>query len=64
MDAKRWGQIKEIYDHALDLCGDERDVFVVEACGDDTDLRREVESLLAAHEGACPLDCPAPKSGR
>src|SRR5262245_24505991 len=52
MDAKRWGQIKEIYDHALDLCGDERDVFVVEACGDDTDLRREVESLLAAHEDA------------
>src|SRR5215510_9664360 len=52
MDAKRWGQIKEIYDHALDLCGDERDVFLVEACGDDTDLRREVETLLAAHADA------------
>jgi hypothetical protein len=23
MDAKRWGQIKESYDHALDLCGDD-----------------------------------------
>src|SRR5262245_42430492 len=52
MDAKRWGQIKEVYDRALDLCGDERDGFLAEACGDDADLRREVESLLAAHEDA------------
>src|SRR5215813_3770950 len=51
MDAKRWIQIKEIYDRALDLCGDEREGFLAEACGDD-DLRREVESLLAAHEDA------------
>ena len=48
MDAKRWGQINEIYDRALDLCGDERAGFLAEACGDDADLRREVESLLAA----------------
>src|SRR5215510_14571820 len=52
MDANRWKQIKEVYDHALDLCGDEREVFLAEACGDDPDLRREVESLLAAHEDA------------
>jgi len=52
MDAKRWGQIKEIYDRALDLRGDEREEYFVEACGDDADLRREVESLLAAHEDA------------
>jgi eukaryotic-like serine/threonine-protein kinase len=52
MDAKRWGQIKEIYDRALDLRGDERAGFFAEACGDDSDLRREVESLLAAHENA------------
>src|SRR5262245_29576837 len=52
MDAKRWGQIKDIYDHALDLYGDEREGFLVEACGGDADLRREVESLLAAHEDA------------
>src|SRR5215813_3710101 len=59
MDAKRWIQIKEIYDRALDLCGDEREGFLAEACGDD-DLRREVESLLAAHEDASQfLQAPA-----
>src|SRR5215475_14608584 len=52
MEAKRWGQIKEVYDRALDLCGDEREGLLAEACGDDDDLRREVESLLAAHENA------------
>ena len=52
MDAKRWGQIKEIYDHALDHCGDEREGFLVEACGDDADLRHEIETLLAAHADA------------
>ncbi len=52
MDAKRWKQIKEIYDGALDLRDDERASFLAEACGGDDDLRREVESLLAAHEDA------------
>src|SRR5262244_2553935 len=52
MDAKLWGQIKEIYDRALDLSHDEREGFLEEACGDDTDLRRKVESLLAAHDEA------------
>jgi serine/threonine-protein kinase len=52
MDVKRWGQIKEIYDRALDLSRDERQVFLAEACAGDDDLRREVESLLAAHEDA------------
>jgi serine/threonine-protein kinase len=52
MDAKLWGKIKEIYDRALDLGGDERQVFLAEACGDHDDLRREVESLLAAHDDA------------
>src|SRR5215813_12256481 len=52
MDAKLWGQIKEIYDRALDLSHDEREGFLEEACGDDDDLRREVESLLAAHDEA------------
>src|SRR5215470_18563926 len=52
MDQKRWGQIKEIYDRALDLGRDERESFLVGACGDDDDLRREVETLLAAHDDA------------
>src|SRR5215510_11106000 len=52
MDAKRWMQIKEIYDRALDLGRDGREGFLAEACAADDDLRREVESLLAAHEDA------------
>ncbi|MCI0387911.1 MAG: protein kinase [Acidobacteria bacterium] len=52
MDPNRWKQIKEIYDRALDLSREEREGFVVEACAGDADLRREVESLLAAHEDA------------
>ncbi|MGE0131083.1 MAG: protein kinase [Blastocatellales bacterium] len=52
MDANRWKRIKEVYDRALDLGGEERDGFLAEACGDDDDLRREVKSLLAAHDDA------------
>src|SRR5215813_13021340 len=52
MDANQWKQIKEIYDRALDLSNEERESFLAEACADDADLRREVESLLAAHEDA------------
>ncbi len=52
MDANRWKKIKEVYDRALDLRGDEREGFLAEACGDDADLRHEVESLLAAHDDA------------
>src|SRR5262249_20702314 len=52
MDAKRWEQIKEIYGRALDLRGDERESILAEACAGDADLRREIESLLSAHEDA------------
>ena len=52
MDAKRWGQIKEIYDRALDLSREGRESFLLEACAGDDDLRREVETLLAAHADA------------
>src|SRR5215467_7406318 len=52
MDAKRWKQIKEIYDRAIDLRGDERESILAKACASDDDLRREVESLLAAHDDA------------
>jgi|SRR5215470_8442708 len=52
MDAKRWNQIKAVYDRALDLRDEEREDFLAEVCGDDDDLCREVESLLAAHANA------------
>src|SRR5215470_3373270 len=52
MDAIRWGQIKGIYDRALDLCDEGREDFLAGACAGDDELRREVESLLAAHANA------------
>src|SRR5215468_8110812 len=52
MDAKRWEQIKEIYGRALDLSLEEREEFLAETCAGAADLRREVESLLAAHAEA------------
>ena len=44
---KRWEQIDQIFAAALERDPDERRQFVAEACGDDDELRREVESLLA-----------------
>ena len=52
MDANRWKKIEEVYDRALDLCGEEREGFHLGVCASDADLRREVESLLAAHDDA------------
>src|SRR5919109_948670 len=52
MDANRWKQIKVIYGRALDLSLEERESFLAEACAGDADLRREVKSLLDAHEDA------------
>ncbi len=40
-------EIEEIYHAALDKSPNERDVFLNESCGDDDELRGEVESLLA-----------------
>jgi hypothetical protein len=42
-----WERVAEIYDAALARAADERAAFVADACGEDDDLRREVESLLS-----------------
>jgi eukaryotic-like serine/threonine-protein kinase len=52
MDANRWKQIKDVYDRVLDLSGEECESILAEACAGDADLRREIESLLAAHKDA------------
>ncbi|HET9530099.1 MAG TPA: protein kinase, partial [Blastocatellia bacterium] len=39
-----------LYDTALEIDEQARTAFLEEACGGDEELRREVESLLAAHE--------------
>jgi serine/threonine protein kinase len=49
---ERWQQVGRLYQEALGLRADDRTVFLTQACGNDLDLRREVESLLAAKSKA------------
>jgi serine/threonine protein kinase/Tol biopolymer transport system component len=51
-DPDRWTQIDRLLDAALDRPGGERAAFLAKACVGDEELRREVESLLAAHDEA------------
>ncbi len=47
MTLERFQKSKELFDQALERPASERASFLGRACGDDTELRREVESLLA-----------------
>lgn len=49
MDKSRWDQIGALFSKAVELAPDERPGFLTDACGEDAALRRDVESLLAAH---------------
>lgn len=48
MDPERWKQIDHVLQAAQELDGDERRRFLDVACAKDEELRREIESLLAA----------------
>ncbi|MCI0485374.1 MAG: serine/threonine protein kinase [Blastocatellia bacterium] len=47
MDQERWDRIEDLLQYTLDLVPDERAAFLEKACAGDTELRREVESLLS-----------------
>lgn len=47
MKPERWQEIDRVFAEALEREPEERASFLDGACGDDTELRREVESLLA-----------------
>jgi len=49
---QRWSEIKQVFDEVSELTGGQRGQFLDRACMDDPDMRREVESLLVAHEDA------------
>ena len=60
MQAERWQEIDRLFDAVLEREPAERAPFLAEACAGDEDLRREVESLLAAHDGATKfIEAPA-----
>ena len=50
MSPERWRAVDEILQAALTRDPDRRDGFIQVACGEDEALRREVISLLAAHD--------------
>ena len=50
MTPERWQQVKQIFNSALSYRPEERESFLSQACSGDTNLRREVESLIASHE--------------
>jgi hypothetical protein len=45
-------QITRLLEAALELDASERDDFLILECKGDEELRREIESLLAAHQQA------------
>src|ERR1051326_3221577 len=52
MDQRRWNQIEELLQKALDLPANQRALFIKEACGADVDLRHDVETVLKQEQGA------------
>ncbi|HEU5256853.1 MAG TPA: protein kinase [Vicinamibacterales bacterium] len=58
MTPERWQQISRVYQSALEHTPAARNAFVTEACRDDSDLRREVESLLAREHAHVLVDQP------
>ena len=46
MPSDRWRRVEQLYHAALDLEPDRRPAFLEQQCAGDSDLRREVESLL------------------
>jgi TRAP transporter TAXI family solute receptor len=52
MTPERWRQISEIFHATLARSERDRAAFVASRCGDDAALRREVESMMAAHHNA------------
>jgi serine/threonine protein kinase/tetratricopeptide (TPR) repeat protein len=60
----RWQRVKQVFAGAIERGPGERPAFLEQACGGDVALRREVESLIAAHgQAASFLDSPAVGSG-
>ena len=48
--SERWTLIGEIFQHAVERPESERSEYIKHACGDDEELRSEVESLLASDQ--------------
>src|SRR5271163_1358159 len=65
MNQQRWQQIKTALYEALELRRELRPGYIAKATGDDSELRGELESLIAAHDAASDdfLNTPAAATG-
>ena len=50
--AERWRRVEQLCGAALERAGVDRTAFLRDACGDDEELRRDVERLLAQESAA------------
>jgi hypothetical protein len=55
-ESQPWRRAKELFALALHRTGPDRASFLAEACGADTALRAQVESLLAESDAGSPPD--------
>jgi hypothetical protein len=55
---ERWQQIARVYQSAIEQPPAARGAFLADMCGEDSDLRREVESLLARGDARVLVDQP------
>ena len=55
MTPERWKQIEDIFNGSVELPKDDRALFLDKACGEDQELRAEVESLLIQADRTGPL---------
>jgi len=56
MNPDRWRQVADVYKEAVECEPAERGAFLAKACQGDSDLRREVESLLAQEHKSLVVD--------
>jgi serine/threonine protein kinase len=64
MHPERWRQIESLFTQALRRDEGKRAAFLAQACGDDVELRRELDEMLAEHASPdAVLDEPAWKLG-
>jgi eukaryotic-like serine/threonine-protein kinase len=59
LSQEEWRRVEEVYHEALEHRPESRAAFVTAACGSDSSLRREVESLLTADGANALIDKPA-----
>jgi hypothetical protein len=49
MSSERWERAKQILEEALHLAPEQRPAYLASSCGEDVEMRAEVESLIAPY---------------